>query len=242
MAKRKSLKREKRLPLDRERVLRAAITLADKEGIGALSMRKLGQMLGVEAMSLYNHVANKDEVLEGIADIIVGDIGPIEGESSWQDSMRSRAAAMRRVFADHPWALGLLESRRTLGPAALHYCDSVLGVLRRAGFSPLMAMRAFSLLDSYSYGYCIQEKSLPSSSAQEAAEATEQLMQQLPDGEYPNLVEIATTFLQSGFDFTKEFEFGLELLLKALEAFCVKEEVAEPAAGLTPIGRGFPRS
>jgi AcrR family transcriptional regulator len=217
MAKKQRL-REKRLPLDRERVLRAAIALADRGGIEALSMRRLGRKLGVEAMSLYNHVANKDEVLAGIVDLIVGDIDLVQSEVSWKESMRSRAISMRRVFARHPWAVGLLESRRSLGPAALRYCDSVLGALRQAGFSAVMAMRAFSVLDSYAYGYSIQEKNLPSGSATETSQATEEFLRQLPD-EYPYLAEIAVDILRSGFDFAQEFEFGLDLLLEALEGW-----------------------
>ncbi|MBI5543043.1 MAG: TetR/AcrR family transcriptional regulator [Deltaproteobacteria bacterium] len=219
MAQRKRTTRKTRRPLDRERVLRAAISLADKEGIDALSMRRLGKKLGVEAMSLYNHVANKDEVLAGIVDLIVGDIEVVESAASWKEAMRSRAISMREVFACHPWALGLLESRRSLGPAALRYCDSVLGVLRRAGFSTVMAVRAFSVLDSYAYGYSIQEKNLPSGSATKTTQATDQLLKQLPENEYPFLVETAANVMRSGFDFAKEFEMGLDLLLGALEGW-----------------------
>jgi AcrR family transcriptional regulator len=215
----KKIKRPKRRPLNRERVLRAALALADDGGIEALSMRRLGQRLGVEAMALYKHVANKDEVLAGIVDIIVGHIDIMESGISWKESMRSRAISMRKAFACHPWALGLLESRRSLGPAALRYCDSVLGVLREAGFSAVMAMRAFSVLDSYAYGYSIQEKSLPSGSATETTEATEQFLRQLPDDEYPYLAETAACIMQSGLDFTEEFELGLDLLLEALEGW-----------------------
>jgi AcrR family transcriptional regulator len=216
---RKKIKRQKRQPLNRDRVLRAALALADDGGIEALSMRRLGQRLGVEAMALYKHLANKDEVLAGILDIIVGDIDIMESGVSWKESMRSRAVSMRKVFALHPWALGLLESRRILGPAALRYCDSVLGVLRRAGFSTLMATRAFSVLDSYAYGYCIQEKSLPSGSATEATEAAEEFLRQLPGNQYPYLAETAVNAMGSAFDFAEEFELGLDLLLKALETW-----------------------
>jgi len=215
--------RQRRQPLNRERVLRAAIALADADGLGGLSMRRLGQQLGVEAMSLYNHVASKDEVLEGIVDLIVGDIELPRAGVSWKESMRSRAASMREVFARHPWALGLLESRRSLGPAALRYCDSVLGLLRQAGFSTVMAMRAFSVLDSYAYGYSIQEKNYPSDSPTTASQNAEELLRQLPGDEYPHLAEIAASVMRSGFDFTREFELGLDLLLEALEAWRGKD-------------------
>jgi AcrR family transcriptional regulator len=216
MAKKRAVGK-KRPPLDRERVLRAAIELADDGGIEALSMRRLGQRLGVEAMSLYNHVSNKEDVLAGIVDIIIGDVDVTRTAVSWTEAMRRRAVSMRRVFMKHPWAVGLLESRRSLGPAALRYCESVLDVLRRAGFSPLTAIRAFSVLDSYAYGYSIQEKSLPSGSAAETSQAAELFVKQLPRSEYPRLAEVAVSMMRSGMDFAKEFELGLDLLLEALE-------------------------
>jgi AcrR family transcriptional regulator len=211
--------RKRRPPLDRERVLRAAIELADAGGIEVLSMRRLGQRLGVEAMSLYHHVADKDEVLAGIVDIIVGDIDVAAAGASWKEAMRRRAISMREAFARHPWALGLLESRRRLGPAALRYCESVLGVLRRAGFSRVKARRAFSVLDSYAYGYSIQEKNLPSSSAAKTNRAAEQFLRQLPASEYPYLAEAALDVMRSGLDFAREYELGLDLLLEALEGW-----------------------
>lgn len=208
---------KKRPPLDRERVLRAAIELADDGGIEALSMRRLGRKLGVEAMSLYNHVSNKDDVLDGIVDIIVGDIDIETSAVSWKQAMRRRAISMREVFARHPWAVGLLESRKSLGPAALRYCESVLRVLRQAGFSPQMAMRAFSVLDSYAYGYSIQEKSLASGSAKERSGRTEDFIRRLPGGEFPCLAEAAAHVVRSGLDLAKEFKLGLDLLLDALD-------------------------
>ncbi len=218
MAKTNGPARKRRVPLDRERVLRAAMALADADGIGALSMRRLGRALGVEAMSLYNHVSNKDEILAGLIDIIVGDIEIPEGTGDWKESMRRRAISMRRTFVLHPWALGLLESRQNVGPSALRYFDSVLGVLRRAGFSAAMALRAFSVLDSYAYGFVIQEKNLPSGSTAEVREGIEHFFRQLPAREYRHLAEIVVDVaLKSGFDFEKEFEFGLDLLLEALE-------------------------
>jgi AcrR family transcriptional regulator len=206
----------KRAPLDRERILRAAIALADADGLAALSMRKLGQRLGVEAMSLYKHVANKEEVLEGIVDLVLGDVDVAESARSWKGSMRTRALSLREVFLRHPWAVGLLEARRNLGPIALRYCDAVLGVLRRAGFSTAAAVRAFSLIDSYVYGFSIQEKSLPSG-PKESAEITERFLRQLPASEYPRLAETAAHVMRSGFDTAREFEVGLDLLLDALE-------------------------
>lgn len=221
MAKKSGQAKKRRVPLDRERVLRAAIALADRGGIEALSMRRLGRALGIEAMSLYNHVANKDDILAGIVDIIVRDIDIAESAVDWKEAMRRRAISMRKTFMCHPWALGLLESRSSVGPATLRYFDSVLRILRQAGFSAVMALRAFSILDSYAYGFTIQEKNLPSGSASATAtgELTEQFLRQLPAHEYPHLAEIAADVaMTSGFDFAKEFEFGLDLLLETLES------------------------
>ncbi len=222
MAK-KEIATGKRPPLDRESVLRAAVELADAEGIEALSMRKLGHKLGVEAMSLYNHVSNKDDVLAGIVDIIVGSIHLDPSSPSWRETMRGRALSMREVFRGHPWALGLLEARRNMGPVALSYCEAVLAVLRRVGFRPAWAMRTFSALDSYVYGYCIQEKNLPSSSPAQAKESTELFLEQLPDQGFPCLAEVAAEFMSADYDFAKEFELGLDLLLDALESWRNRE-------------------
>ncbi len=224
MTKKSGSAGKRRVPLDRERVLRAAMALADADGIGALSMRRLGRTLGVEAMSLYNHVSNKDEILAGLIDVIVSDIEIPEGTGDWKAAMRRRAISMRGAFTLHPWALGLLESRQNAGPAALRYFDSVLGVLRRAGFSAPLALRVFSVLDSYAYGFIIQEKNLPSGSTAEAREAAEGFFRQLPAGEYRYLAEIVVDVaLKSGFDFETEFEFGLDLLLEALESIRKKK-------------------
>jgi AcrR family transcriptional regulator len=217
MAKKRTA-RTARPPLDRDRVLRAAIELADDGGIEALSMRRLGRTLGVEAMSLYNHVSSKDDVLAGIVDIIVGDIDVETPAVSWKEAMRRRAISMREAFARHPWAVGLLESRKSPGPAALRYCESVLRVLRRAGFSPEMALRAFSVLDSYAYGYSIQEKSMASDSAMETSERSEEFLRQLPGDGFPYLAEIASHVARSGFEYAREFELGLDLLLDALDS------------------------
>ncbi|HSW29509.1 MAG TPA: TetR/AcrR family transcriptional regulator [Longimicrobiales bacterium] len=223
MAEKRRDKAVKRRPLDRERVLRAAIEIADAGGIEALSMRRLGRRLGVEAMSLYNHVSNKDDVLGGMLDIIVGEIEIPQSSLSWKEAMRGRALSMRSVFNRHPWALGLLEARRSPGPALMRYMESVFGVLRQGGFSIPMARGAFFVLDSYAYGSSIQEKNLPSSSPTEASEATEHFLSRLPQSEYPYLAEAAGSILSSPLDFAEEFERGLDLLLEALEAWRSRE-------------------
>jgi AcrR family transcriptional regulator len=211
--------REPRMPLTRDRVVRAAITLADEAGLESLSMRRLGQELGVEAMSLYNHIANKDDLLDGIADVVVSEIEVPSGGAEWKSAMRRRAISAREVFGRHPWAIGLFESRTTPSPARLDYPEAVVGCLREAGFSPAMAIHAFNALDSYIYGFAIQEKSFGfPRSEEEFAGVAEATLAQLPADKYPYLREVITEYIQKGvFDYGKEFEFGLDLLLDALE-------------------------
>ena len=140
-----------RSPLSRERVLAAAVSFVDEAGLGALTMRELGQRLGVEAMSLYNHVANKDDILDGMVDLVVGEIDLPSDTADWKEAMRRRATSAQAVFTRHPWASGLVDSRQSSGPARLRYFDWMVGTLRRAGFSLEMSARAFSILDSYIY-------------------------------------------------------------------------------------------
>lgn len=206
-----------RLPLNRDRVLRAAVTLADRDGLPAVSMRRLGQELGVEAMSLYNHVANKDDILDGMVDIVFGEIG-VPPEGDWRAAMRQRALAIRDVLARHPWAVGLLDSRRQPGPETLRHHDAVIGALRTGGFSIAGAAHAFSLLDSYIYGYITQQRSLPFATPEEVAVVAEDILRQFPTGMYPHMAEmILHHALRPGYDHGTEFEFGLDLILDALE-------------------------
>ena len=206
-----------RTPLTRQRVLRAAVALADRGGVGALSMRKLAQELGVEAMSLYHHVANKDDILDGIVDVVFGEIELPTGEAGWEAAMRRRAVSAREALRRHPWATGLMESRRTPGPANIRHHDAVLGVLRNAGFPVELAAHAYSLLDSYIYGFALQEASLPFHTPEETAEVAQEIMAAFPADDYPHLAEIATEHaLQPGYDYGDEFLYGLDLILDGL--------------------------
>ena len=207
----------RRAPLSRDQVLRAAVTLADEGGIGALSMRKLGQALGVEAMSLYNHVTGKDGLLDGMIDIVFSEIGLPDGGEGWRQAMRRRAISAREVLGRHRWAIGLMESRRSPGPATLRHHDAVLGCLREAGFSVELTAHAYSLLDSYIYGFALQEASLPFGTGEEAAQVAQDISAMMADGEYPYLAEIAAMHvLQPGYQYGEEFEAGLDLILDAL--------------------------
>jgi len=214
----------RRAPLSRDQVLQAAVALADEGGVGALSMRKLGQVLGVEAMSLYNHVAGKADLLDGMIDVVFSEIGLPPAVGGWKSAMRARALSARAVLGRHRWALGLMESRKTPGPATLRHHDAVLGCLRGAGFSVELTAHAYSLLDSYIYGFALQEASLPFGTPEETAQVTREIAGQMPADEYPHLAELATAHvLQPGYQYGSEFEIGLDLILDALERSAVRD-------------------
>jgi AcrR family transcriptional regulator len=221
---------ESRIPLSRERVLRVAVAFADESGIASLTMRKLGEALGVEAMSLYNHVANKDELLDGMVDLVFGEIDLPSGATDWKAAMRERAISARHALSRHPWAIGLMESRTSPGPATLRHHDRVLGSLRGAGFSIAMAAHAFSVLDSYIYGFALQEASLPFDSAEETVEVAQTILAQFPRDEYPHLAELTVEHvLQPGYDYGNEYEFGLDLILDGLDRARVVTGPASPS-------------
>jgi len=206
-----------RPPLTRERVFQAAVDVADRDGLGALTMRRLGAELGVEAMSLYKHVANKEEILDGIVEVVVGEIETPRDGAEWKEAMRRRALSAREVLGRHSWAIGLLEARGTTGPKALSYVDSILGNLRSAGFSIENAVHAFWLLDSFVYGQVIQETSLPMSTSTEMTESAGSTLEQGTADDYPHLVEVGEHAMKSEYSVDKEFEFGLDLILEALD-------------------------
>ena len=207
-----------RAPLSRERVLQAAVALADRSGIESLSMRKLGEALGVEAMSLYNHVANKGTLLDGMVDVVFGEIDLPSGDLDWKTAMRRRAVSARQVLRRHRWAIGLMESRTSPGPATLRHHDAVLGCLRRGGFSIELTAHAYALLDSYIYGFALQEATLPFSSGEETAAVATEIMDHFTADEYPHLTELAVEHvLKAGYEFGHEFEVGLDLILSSLE-------------------------
>ena len=181
-------------------------------------MRTLAQGLGVEAMSLYHHVANKDDILDGMVDIVFGEIDLPPTDTDWKTAMRRRAHSARAALARHPWAISLMESRKAPGPATLRHHDAVIGCLREAGFSIEMTAHAYSVLDSYIYGFAHQQVNLPFDTAQETKDLADAILHQLPADEYPNLVELTIEHvLQAGYDYGNEFEFGLDLILDGLE-------------------------
>ena len=204
-----------RVPLNRERVLLAAIDLADESGVDSLTMRALADRLGVQAMSLYNHVGNKDDLLDGMLDLVVGEI-ELPDAADWREAVRGRAVSAHDVFSRHPWASALNDSRESSGPARLRYFEWMVGTLRRAGFSLRLTTSALSVLDSYVYGFGRQELNVSTDGAtpEEMAQA---FRQALPPDEYPYLTEMVEHALAHGLDQKAEFDFGLEIILDGLE-------------------------
>jgi AcrR family transcriptional regulator len=215
--------------LSRERVLRGAVVVADAGGVGSLTIRSLAQELGVKPMSVYHYVANKDEILDGIVDIVFGEIElPVIG-GDWRTEMRRRASSAREALRRHPWAIGLLESRTNPGPATLRHHDTVLGALRAAGFSVETTAHAYALIDSYVYGFALQEASLPFDGPDTVADLAGPMMEHFSAGEYPHLVTMsAEFFLRPGYDFGNEFEFGLDVILDGLARFLPDGQATRP--------------
>jgi AcrR family transcriptional regulator len=205
-------------------VLQTALRLADRGGLESLSMRKLGQELGVEAMAVYYHFANKDEVLDGIVDLVFGEVDlPVAG-AGWKTAMRERAISLRDVLARHRWAIGMMESRRSPGPANLRHHDAVIGNLRAAGFDMEAVAHAYSLLDGYIYGFALTKMNLPFESGDNVAEMAQDMLEPFPMDEYPNLVAFITEHaMKPGYDFGDEFEYGLDVLLDGLDRPRIEE-------------------
>ena len=210
-----------RTPLSRERVLKTALALADASGIESLTMRKLGEAVGVEAMSLYNHVPSKGDLLDGLIDLVFSEIELPSRQDSWQAAMRQRAVSIRTVLSRHRWAIGLMESRTSPGPATLRHHDAVLGCLRDAGFPVEQAAHAYSVLDAYIYGFALQERGLPFSTPAESSALAHAMLARFPGDQYPHLAEFTLSHvLQAGYDYGNEYSFGLDLILDGLGTAC----------------------
>lgn len=204
-------------PLTRERIVAAAMTLADEKGVAGVTMRAVAARLGVEAMSLYNHVAGREGMLDGMVDAVFAEITLPDPSPDWKRCMQERANSARAALRRHFWAVGLLDSRRNPGPATLRHHDAVLGTLRSAGFSVAMAVHAVSAIDSYLYGFVLQESSLPFATDAERNEVAGGILAELPANTYPHLAEVITEHAaRPGYDPDREFEFGLSLVLDGL--------------------------
>jgi AcrR family transcriptional regulator len=218
MAIRAVPKARSRSRLSRERVLRAAITHADAGGLEALTMRTLAEELGVAPMALYRHIANKDDLVDAMVDVVFSEVDLPASTAGWKTAMRQRAISAREGLSRHRWAIGLMESRTNPGPANLRHHDAVIGTLRAAGFTIEMAAHAYSLVDSYIYGFALTQMNLPFDTSAEVAEVAQNMLQPFPLNEYPNLVEFITEHaLRPGYDYGDEFEYGLDVILDGLE-------------------------
>jgi AcrR family transcriptional regulator len=207
----------KRVPLSRERVLLAAVAVADAQGYDSLTIRSLATHLGVQPMALYYHVANKAAILDGILDLVFAEIEIPSREGEWRTEMARRAHSARSALGRHPWAIVLLQSGTAPGPATLRHHEAVIGTLRGAGFSVAETAHAFALLDSYIYGFALSEAALPINGPRTVAEVAAAMVEKHPLDDYPHLAEFSTEhIMQPGYDFGSEFEFGLELILDGL--------------------------
>ncbi len=209
--------RSRTTPLSRDAVLRAAVEVADERGVAAVSMRAVAQRLGVEAMSLYHYVRSKDEIVDALVDLIFAEIELPPPGADWRAAMHHRAASARAVLGRHTWAVSLMDSRAHPGPAILRHHDAVIGCLRAAGFDIAGAATAFSLIDSYVYGFVIQEASLPFTTAGELEAVASGMLANLPAEDFPHLTEMIEHALRPGYDHADEFAVGLDLILVGLE-------------------------
>ncbi len=204
--------------LSRERVLRAAMTQADANGLEAVSMRTLAETLGVAPMALYRHVANRDDLVDGMVDVVFGQIELPDPGADWRTAMRQRGVSVRDALGRHRWAIGLMESRAHPGPASLRHHDAVIGSLRAGGFDMAMTAHAYSVLDSYIYGFALTKMNLPFETGDEVAEVAQGMLEPFPMDAYPNLVAFITDHaMKPGYDYGDEFEYGLDLILDGLD-------------------------
>ena len=217
MAKQK--KTQPRVALSRERVLIQALQLADESDIESLSMRKLAEALGVKAMSLYNHVKNKDDIIDGIVDIVAGEIELPDVGADWKASMRRRANSAHDVLLRHPWATMEIVGRVNIGPAMLRYIDATIGCLREAGFSFEMADRAWNTIDAHIYGFTLQELNFPFE-PEAYSEAAENYISLIPADKYPYMNGMTQQVMSGEYDGIHDFEFGLNLILNGLDQYC----------------------
>lgn len=204
--------------LNRDLVLRGAVELADEIGVEPLTIRKLAEHLDTKPMTLYHHVANKDAILDGMVDAVFAEIDTPPADLPWRDAMRRRCVSAREVLATHPWAVPLLESRTSPGPATLHHHDAVLACLLGADLPMPVVAHAYAVLDAFVYGFAIQEASLPTGDAGDLDEVTTSISEQLSPEEYPHLMAFSSQHvLEAGYAFGDSFDVGLEMVLDGIE-------------------------
>jgi AcrR family transcriptional regulator len=218
MAQQVTTRAASRAPLSRERVLLGAMTVADAGGIGSLTIRSLAAELGAKPMSVYHHVANKEEIIDGIVDLVFSEIELPSPDGDWRAEMRRRAITAPARLRVDPWAIPILQSRTNPGPATLRHHDAVIGALQAAAFSMEMVAHAYALMDSYVFGFALSEAALPINGPQTVTEVADEMMHLFDPTEYPHLLAFTVEHvLQPGYDFGAEFEFGLDLVLDGLQ-------------------------
>jgi AcrR family transcriptional regulator len=207
-----------RTNLSRKRIVRKAVALAAKGGFDSVSMRTLADKLSTAPMSLYRHVANKEDLLDGMVDVVFSEMYPPAIGGNWKSELRKRATSARAALQRHSWAIGLMETRMHPGPASAVHHNATMGCLREAGFDFRDAVHAYNLLDSYTYGFALAEKTLPFDTPEQSAEMAKATVADM-GAEYPYLAEVVVELDKRGYDYDEEFEFGLELILDGLERF-----------------------
>ena len=226
--------RPERGGLTAERVIGGAVDLADEIGIEAFTIRRLADAIGVKPMTIYHHVPGKDAIIDGMVDRVFGEIDLPPVEENWRSAILVRCRSMRGVLARHPWAAPLMESRTSPGPATLRHHDAVLGCFRRAGFSLELTGHAYAVIDAFLYGFALQEATLPATSGDEMADLAGSMTERMSNDAFPYLAEFATDHvLQPGYDFGREFDFGINLILDGLAA------LANDDARGASVGRSF---
>jgi AcrR family transcriptional regulator len=206
----------RRAPLSPEKVLATALRMADRKGLEALTMRNLARALKVEAMSLYNHVPGKEQLLDGLVELVVGEIEPATLGGDWRAAMRRRAHSMHEVLMRHPWATMLLVSRMNVGPNMLRSIDRTVGCLREAGFSWALADHAWNTLDAFTHGFTLQRINFPLE-PQEYATAASHFLPMIPVEQYPYMNGLSQEVISGRHDGRQHLELGLEMLLEGLE-------------------------
>jgi AcrR family transcriptional regulator len=210
-------------PLSREKIVLAAVARADSDGFESCSIRKIAQGLDAAPMALYRHVSSKEDLLAGMVDVVFSEMYPPAIGGNWRSELRERGVSARSALQRHPWAIGLMETTTSPGPASAVHHNATMGCLREAGFPFRAAVHAYNLLDAYTYGFALQEKTIPFETPEESVEMAELTIGER-GAEFPYLAEVMSEFATSGgYDYTEEFEFGLDFILDGLERF--KESV-----------------
>jgi len=216
MAAQRTKRRGPRVPLSRERIVQGAVALAGAGGFDSLSMRNLAEDLGAAPMALYRHVANKEDLLDGMIDVVFSEMYPPAIKGDWKAELRKRGTSARSALQRHPWAVGLMESRVHPGEASAVHHNATMGCLREAGFPFREAVHAYSLLDAYTYGFALQELTIPFETPEESGEVAATTVGER-GGDFPYLAEVVVELGNRGYDYTEEFEFGLDFILDGLE-------------------------